>query len=80
MSRDSEGLDHDLAALELNARAYHFDPVLDRLADLVEQGPAAYGHLSPRWLDLAVTHRDFRDYYRRAVAAGAISDDQGPAE
>lgn len=73
-----EGLSTERAVLELNARLYHYDRDMDPLADLVEQGPDAYAHLSPRVLDLAVTHKQFRDYYREAVAAGAVADDRGP--
>lgn len=66
--------------LVLNARLYRYDRDLDRLADLVEQGPAAYAHLPARVLDLALMHKEFRDHYREAVAAGAVPDDRGPTD
>jgi hypothetical protein len=69
-------IDSDKAHLEINARGYRYDPNLDPVADLIEQGPAACAGVPPRLLDLASVHKDFRDMYRRAVAAGAIPDDR----
>jgi hypothetical protein len=76
----TDDLDPDSAKakLEINARGYHYDPSLDPIADLIEQGPAACAGVHPKLLDLASIHRDFRDQYRRAVAAGAIPDDRTP--
>ena len=62
----------DNARLELNARGYHYDPVLDAAADKLEQGPAAWKDMPPALLSQASMHRDFRDMYRAAVKAGAI--------
>ncbi len=67
------------ARLELNARGYRYDPNLDPIADLIEQGPAAWAHVHPLLLDHASMHKDFRDHYRRAVAAGVIPDDRNAA-
>ncbi len=64
------------AHLEINARGYRYDPTLDPIADLIEQGPAAWKDVPPRLLDHASIHLDFRNQYRRAVAAGAIPDDR----
>ena len=64
------------ARLILNARSHTYDPNLDPIADLIEQGPAAYAHVHPKLLDLAQIYKDFRNYYRTAVNAGAIPDDR----
>ena len=68
--------DSDKARLEINARGYRYDPHLDPIADLIERGPAAWADVPARLLDLASVHKDFRDQYRSAVAAGAIPDDR----
>jgi hypothetical protein len=59
-----------------NARAYRYDPQLDPIADLLEQGPQAYAHVPAKLVDLASIHKDFRDQYRAAVAAGSVPDDR----
>ena len=59
-----------------NARHYTFDPTLDAVADLIEQGPQAWAHVHPKLLDLASIHKGFRDQYRAAVEAGVIPDDR----
>lgn len=66
------------AKLEINARGYHYDADLDRLADLLEQGPSAWKDMPPHILGVATVHKDFRDQYRVAVKAGAIPDDRTP--
>ncbi len=66
----------DEAKLELNARGYRYDPVLDPIVDLIEQGPSACKDVHPQLLDHASIQRDFRDQYRRAVTAGVIPDDR----
>ena len=68
--------DSHKAHLEINARGYRYDSTLDPIADLIEQGPAACAGVHPKLLDHASIHKDFRDQYRRAVAAGAIPDDR----
>ncbi len=70
----TDDLDNDKARLELNARAYSYAPTFDALADKIEQGPAAWKDLPAHILGQASVHKDFRDAYRRAVAAGAIPD------
>ena len=71
-------LDMDTKArLEMNAKGYKPDRDLDRVADLIEAGDRdALEKLPPRFVDLASIQMDFRDQYRRAVAAGAIPDDR----
>lgn len=68
-------IDSDKARLEINARSYRYDPVLDPIADRIEAGEAV-ADVPARVLDHASIHKDFRDQYRRAVAAGAIRDDR----
>lgn len=72
----SEHIDTDRARLEINARGYRYDPTLDPIADLIEQGPSAWKDVHPHLLGQAAIHKDFRDQYRRAVAAGAIPDNR----
>ncbi len=71
-----DDIDSDKAKLEMNARGYHYDPTLDPIADKIEQGPAAWKDLPAHILGVASVHKDFRDHYRRAVAAGAVPDDR----
>lgn len=74
----SEPIDSDSVRLELNARHFKYDPNLDWVADLLDQGPgpAAWKDLHPRLVDQAAIYRDFRSYYRQAVAAGVVADNQ----
>lgn len=77
MSTDSER--NRLGKLELNARGHRPDPMLDPIADAMDRGDAAaWQNLHPKLVDRASVYRDFREQYRRAVAAGAIPDDRGP--
>jgi hypothetical protein len=71
-----DNIDSTKATLEINARGYRYDPTLDPVADLIEQGPAACAGVHPKLLDLASIHLDFRNQYRAAVAAGAIANTQ----
>lgn len=64
------------ARLEMNARGYRYDPVLDPAADKLEQGPEAWKDMHPLLVDRAAIHLDFRKQYRAAVEAGAIPDDR----
>ena len=65
------------ARLELNARAFTFDPVLDPIADAMDRGDTeAWHRVHPLLADRASIYRDFREQYRRAVDAGAIPDDR----
>jgi hypothetical protein len=68
--------EYDTAALEINACTYRYDATLDPIADLIEQGPAAWANVHPKLLSVATVHKDFRDSYRKAVAAGVIPDDR----
>ncbi|MDP9442940.1 MAG: hypothetical protein M3P83_00745 [Actinomycetota bacterium] len=71
--------EYDLARLELNARAYRPNALLDRVADLMDAGDVeAWKRLPVRLIGEASAHRDLRQAYRDAVAAGAIPDDRGP--
>ena len=70
----------DRPALEMNARAYRYDPHLDLIADAMDRGDVeAWRGLPARLIDLASTYRDFRGYHRAAVAAGVLPDDRGPS-
>jgi hypothetical protein len=75
-------LDHDendRARLEINARSYRPDPMLDRAADLLEQDDkTAWNALPLRVRSVAVEHKHFRDMYRAAKAAGVYVPDRGP--
>lgn len=75
----SERIDSDATKLEINARSYKFDPNLDAVADLLDQGPAAWKDLHPLLIDRASIYRDMRTSYRAAVAAGAVADDRTAA-
>jgi len=69
-------IDSSAARLEMNARHYSYDPVLDPVADLIEQGPAAWRDVHPKLQSLASIHLDMRNDYRAAVRAGVIPDDR----
>jgi len=62
------------AKLALNASGYHYDEVLDPIADLIEQG--AWKDVPPRIIGVASVQLDLRNSYRAAVKAGAIPDDR----
>lgn len=64
--------------LELAARSYAYDPVLERAADLFDRDLQAWARLPVILQDRSGIYRDFRESYRRAVAAGVIPDDRGP--
>ncbi len=76
-----DGFDSRAARLEMNARAYQYDARLEQLADLRAAdfdafmkrvgGTSALGEVE--------IYADFRDHYRRAVAAGVVRDDRGPS-
>jgi hypothetical protein len=65
--------------LELAARSYAYDPELEKAADLFDRDPRAWARLPVILQDRSGIYRDFRQSYFRAVAAGAIPDDRGPA-
>ncbi len=70
--------EYDAARLERNARAYRPDPLLDRVADLMDRGDAeAWMRLPMRVQGEASVHRDLRAAYRAAVEAGVVPDDRG---
>ncbi len=71
-------IDSNAARLEVNARHYQPDKVLDGIADLIEQGPAAWRDVHPKLLSLGAVHKDIRDQYKAAVAAGVVPDDRNP--
>lgn len=65
------------AKLEMNARGFTYDPVLDSIADAMERGDTeAWTKCHPVLQDRAGVYRDLRDHYRAAVEAGAIPDDR----
>ncbi len=65
----------DAAKLEMNARGYRYDPVLDAAADLLDAGDLeGWRKLPPQVRDLGSIQRDFREQHRRAVTAGVISE------
>lgn len=66
------------ARLEINARLYRPDPLLDRAADLLENDRAAWDALPLRVRSVAVEHKHFRDMYRAAKAVGVHVPDHGP--
>lgn len=78
MPYDSHRIDDRAARLELNGRPFRYDANLERAADLFDADPQAWLRLPPRLQDLSGIYREFRDNYRRAVAAGVIPDDQRP--
>lgn len=71
--------DSRLAKLELNARGHRHDPQLERFADLFHTDRAAYDRLPRAIKSQLDIYSDMRDHYRRAVEAGAITDDRGPS-
>ncbi len=71
--------DSQAARLEINARLYRFDATLEAAADLFDQDVAAWQKLPILLQDRSGQYRDARASYRRAVEAGAIRDDRGPA-
>lgn len=67
----------DPGQLELNARAYRYDPVLEPIADAMDRGDTeAWRQVHPLLADRASIYRDFRSHYRAAVSAGVIPDDR----
>lgn len=74
LSRD----DDRNARLEINARHFRYDPVLDRAADLFHTDRAAWNRLPRSVKSQTDIYADFRQQYRDAVAAGVITDDRGP--
>ena len=66
-------------ALAANARMYRPDTTLDRLADLYESNRPEWDRMPARLRDLSILHKDMRDTYRSAVAAGLVPDDRGPS-
>jgi len=68
--------DNAAASLELNARGYRFDPILDAAADKLEQGREAWADMPAPLLRQATVHKDLRDHYRAAVKAGVVPDDR----
>lgn len=79
MSTEQERLDSRLARLVLNAMMFRYDERLEAAADLYDSDVDAWCRLPVIVQDRSGMYRDARDAYRRAVAAGAIVDDRGPA-
>jgi hypothetical protein len=69
----------DRARLEINARGYRPDELLDRAADLLENDRPAFDTLPLHVRSVAVEHQHFRQMYRDAKAAGVHVPDHGPA-
>lgn len=72
-------IDDTNARLEMNASSYRPDPELERIADLFTADREAWNRLPNAITSAASVQADMRDHYRRAVAAGAITDDRGPS-
>ncbi len=71
--------EYELNRLEMNARSYRYNARLDKIADAMDAGDTdAWTRLPARLQGEASVHRDLRQHYRDAVAAGAIPDDRGP--
>lgn len=66
------------ARLELNARPYRYDPVLERALELFHTDQAAFNRLPGQVQGQVGIYEDFRQQYRDAVAAGVVPDDRGP--
>ncbi len=66
------------ARLAANARQFHYDPHLEKAADLYDADPFEWAKLPVAMQDRSGMYRDARDAYRRAVDAGAIPD-RGPS-
>lgn len=75
-SFSSPSPDSRMARLEINARLFAYDPVLEAAANLFDQDPAAWQKLPILLQDRSGHYRDARAAYRRAVEAGAIEDDR----
>lgn len=72
-------VDTTRARLEMNAKHYEPDPLLDKALALFESDRAAWDKLPADIRSQAGIHVDFRASYRAAVKAGAIQADRGPA-
>jgi len=75
---DGQPLDSASAKLELGARAFRYDPLLEKWADLFSTDVEAWQKLSVLQQDRSGAYIDARAAYRRAVSAGAVADDRGP--
>ena len=64
----------NLGRLARNARGFTYDANLDAAADLYDADPAAWQQLPVLLQDRSGMYRDKRDTYRRALAAGAITN------
>lgn len=71
------GVEH--GRLIVNSGMYRPDPALDHAADLFDADPQAWSRLPVKLQDLSGIHRDMRNQYRAAVAAGLIPDDRPSA-
>ncbi len=76
---DGEPMDSQRARLEMAARLYRHDPLLEKWADMFTTDVEAWQKLSVLQQDRSGQYIDARAAYRRAVEAGAIEDDRGPS-
>ncbi len=67
---------NNLGRLARNAELYRYDATLEKAADLFDTDVAAWQALPVIVQDRSGMYRDARDAYRRAVAAGAIKEEQ----
>ena len=73
-----EEIDTRKARLQMNARSYRYDAVLERALELFATDRAAFDKLPDQIKQQVGIYSDFRHHYREAVEAGAIPDDRGP--
>lgn len=70
----------DPGRLELNARGYQPDPRLDEALRLFREDRDRYDRLPAAIQSAAGVYADLRDHYAKAVRAGVIPADRGPAD
>ena len=70
---------HQRAVLEVNARHFRPDPMLERACELWDSGDRAAFNALPRSVRAqADIYRDLRQYHRDAVAADVYVPTHGP--
>lgn len=65
---------------EMNARHHRYDARMEQVLEMFESDRATYDVLPAKIKSEAGIYLEFRDQYRAAVTAGAVSDDRsGPS-